>query len=157
MSASILSIPIWLWLRLVADLKRRGAGVRESGAFLLGRQTDERRQVRTYVCYDDLDPDALSTGIVTISGNGYSALWAHCRRRKLRVLADVHTHGNAHPEQSGTDEANPMIPEAGHVALILPSYAHGGSWRLQNVAVYEYKGNYHWDRHPRSHIHLTIF
>ena len=53
-----LSLSVWLWSRLLGDLRRRGAGRRESGAFLLGRSDGPRGRITTYLCYDDLDPDS---------------------------------------------------------------------------------------------------
>lgn len=144
-----LTIPVLLWIRLVWQLRRRGHGRRESGAFLLGiRDTGQdsrcKDKVKQFVCYDDLDPHALDTGVVTFAPTGYAALWSLCRRHRLDVLADVHTHPGGHPQQSGTDCANPMISEAGHVAIILPWFARCWGWKLKNVGVYEYLGNYEW-------------
>jgi proteasome lid subunit RPN8/RPN11 len=133
-----------LWFRLIRDLRRRGGGYRESGAFLLGTRADGGDLVKAYACYDDLDPHALDTGTVALRGSGFAALWARCRELGIEVLADVHTHPDDHPVQSGTDRVNPMISEVGHVALILPRYA--GTWGLwfRDVAIYEYAGNYTW-------------
>ena len=51
------------WLGLMAELRRRGGGRTESGAFLLGQREGERRIFQTAAFYDDLDPDAYSTGL----------------------------------------------------------------------------------------------
>jgi hypothetical protein len=37
LTITTIKIPVWLWAGLIFDLRRRGNGVRESGAFLLGR------------------------------------------------------------------------------------------------------------------------
>jgi hypothetical protein len=133
-----------LWLRLVRDLRRRGGGYRESGAFLLGERSARGDTVRAYACYDDLDPRALDAGTVAVRGSGFSALWAGCRETGFEVLADVHTHPDDHPVQSGTDRVNPMISEVGHVALILPRYSGTRGLWFRDVAIYEYAGRHTW-------------
>jgi proteasome lid subunit RPN8/RPN11 len=140
----VLEIPVLLWVRLVRQLHRRGGRRRESGAFLLGRRNKDHDRVKAFACYDDLDPHALDTGVVTFDPSGFAALWALCRRLGCEVLADAHTHPDAHPQQSETDRTNPMMPEVGHMALILPSFAGTWGWKFRNVAIYEYAGDYHW-------------
>ena len=53
-----------IWDEGLAELRRRGDGRRESGAFLLGRVEGDRRVVERFVYYDDVDPRALDTGII---------------------------------------------------------------------------------------------
>jgi hypothetical protein len=55
-----IKIPIWLWAAVILDLRQRGAGVRESGAFLLGRDDRDPARVTSYICYDDVDPERIS-------------------------------------------------------------------------------------------------
>ena len=110
------------WRGLVSDLRARGAGSRETGAFLMGKKDDDGRSVVDYLCYDDLDRRALTHGIVEFHRSGFSKLWDVCRDRGLQVLADVHTHPTRDVRQSHIDKANPMLPVRGHVALILPKY-----------------------------------
>ena len=57
MSNETLRMSMWLWLRLFRQLRRRGRGQRESGAFLLSKQG--ARRITKFICYDDLDPTAL--------------------------------------------------------------------------------------------------
>jgi len=57
-----LRIPWFVWWPLIRELKRRGGGRRESGAFLLG--SSGTQQVTHFICYDDLDPTTLDTGII---------------------------------------------------------------------------------------------
>ncbi len=140
----VLCIPVLVWIRLVFDLRRRGAGRRESGAFLLGVRGRSRDTVKAFASYDDLDPHALDSGIVVMDGSAYAALWKQCRERCLDVLADVHTHAGPGPRQSEADRTNPMISEPGHVALILPRFAGTWGWKFHDVAIYEYAGNYRW-------------
>lgn len=140
----VLEIPVLMWARLVRQLYRRGGQQRESGAFLLGTRGEGRDRVKGFACYDDLDPHALDTGVVMFDPSGFATLWKVCRRHECEVLADVHTHPDAHPRQSEADRTNPMMPEAGHVALILPSFAGTWGWRFRDVAIYEYAGDYRW-------------
>ena len=72
-------VPILLWRRLILDLRRRGGGRGESGAFLLGAPRGPRAVTTTYVCYDDLDPHAYQGGGIAFHAVGCAALWAHCR------------------------------------------------------------------------------
>jgi proteasome lid subunit RPN8/RPN11 len=100
--------------------------------------------VRRFACYDDLDPACLSRGYVEFHSNGFAALWKECRRLKMEVLCDVHTHPGPDSSQSETDRTHPMISERGHVAVILPDLAKGWAFRFDTGSVYEYEGNYHW-------------
>lgn len=140
-----------LWATGVAELARRGGGRRESGAFLLG--AEDLRGVRTigrFVYYDDLEPDCLDTGCVVFQGAGYGPLWEACRLSSLRVVADVHTHPYL-PYQSDLDRRHPMVAVAGHIALIVPQFALGGS-SPDDLGIYEYLGDHEWlDRsHERA-------
>ena len=139
-----ISVPILVWVRLLRELRRRGAGCRESGAFLLSHQRAGRGRVRAFVCYDDLDSDACQSGAITFHAVGYAALWKHCRTRELQVIGDVHTHPGPHVRQSAIDQRHPMIPVAGHTAIIVPHYARTPWWALDDVGVYEYLGNFEW-------------
>ncbi|MAT67945.1 MAG: hypothetical protein CMJ58_00295 [Planctomycetaceae bacterium] len=146
-----LRIPLMLWRRLHRQLRHRGGGMRESGAFLLGDRT--RRgvdRVRRFVCYDDLDPNCLAKGYIEFCAPGFSRLWAECRRWDMDVLGDVHTHPGGSC-QSETDRMHPMISEAGHVGVIIPSYAGGSAFRFGDVSVYEYLGDYRWLNWSGSH------
>ncbi|MEU5281718.1 hypothetical protein AB0G87_35520 [Streptomyces asoensis] len=113
---------------MVRELAIRGAGRRESGAFLLtdrDHPADRLPQPVTAIAYyDDLDPGCL-TGAIKFGANGYTALAARCRRDQLRVVGDIHTHPSDRVAQSRTDATNPMIALDGHVALIAPRFATG--------------------------------
>ena len=151
-----------LWVSGQAELRRRGAGLRESGAFLLGSRHGVRRRVERFVYYDDLDPHALDSGIVDLDGAAFGALWSLCRSTGLSVVADVHTH----PDRaffSGTDRANPMIAEPGHLALVLPTYAQAPFSRraMTEWALFEYlgtgdRGHHAWADLPRLRQQLYI-
>ena len=145
-----ISLSVWLWARLVGDLRRRGDGRRESGAFLLGRNDGRRGRITSYRCYDELDPDALKSGAVTFHAKGYAALWQVCREKALEVLADVHTHPGRWVEQSSIDRRHPMVPVIHHTALIVPCYGHASRWSLKGIGVYEYLGDFKWATHNRA-------
>jgi proteasome lid subunit RPN8/RPN11 len=141
-----LSIAPRLWQYLLAGLRARGRGRRESGAFLLGPAARSRR-VTSIVFYDEIDPAAFDTGIVVIDGGCIGDLWRICRERGEIVLADVHTHpGGA--GQSESDRMHPMIAEPGHVALIVPRFAMEPV-RLGEIGLYRYLGGFRWDT-PRA-------
>lgn len=141
-----LSCSVRLWREGLAELRRRGRGERESGAFLLGRRAvvggRERRRVERLAYYDDLDPHCLETGIVVFDGAGYGPLWALCRETGFTVVADVHTHPGV-ARQSDADRRHPMIAKAGHVAVIVPEYAQREP-RGEQLGVYVYEGAHQW-------------
>ena len=143
-SQTVIRVPLLLWAALVVDLARRGGGERESGAFVLGRRKDSSCKASSYLCYDDLDPTSL-TGGVDFHASGYAALWEHCRKHSLEVLFDTHTHPGNDVRQSDIDRMHPMIPQVGHLAVILPRYGRASRWSLREVGIYEYRGNFRWD------------
>lgn len=137
-----LSCPSRLWREGLLELRRRGEGRHESGAFLLGTRAGRRRNITRFVYYDDLDQHCLDTGIVVFDGVGYGPLWKLCRDARLEVLADIHTHGGR-ATQSTLDRDNPMIARPGHVALIAPHFA-AQVFRPTELGVYEYSGEHKW-------------
>lgn len=127
------------WDAMVGELARRGEGRRESGAFLLADRSGEPRTITRVVYLDDVDPNCL-TGGIELDGLAYSKLWDICDAERRRVIGDVHTHPGPGVRQSSIDASNPMIAQAGHVALIIPHFAvHivGAS----DVGVHCYDGN----------------
>ena len=123
-----------LWGHLLQSLKERSNGCRESGAFLLGNRVDYRRYIKDFVLYDDLSPGCLHYGYILFDGAGYSELWRICREQNMSVVADIHVHpGRAF--MSETDRDNPMIPDVGHCALILPNYAQTAP-KLDEIGIY---------------------
>lgn len=131
-----------LWRELLEQLRERGGGVRESGAFLLGTGTGPARVATRIVLYDDLDPDCLNEGYVHFDGRHYSQLWEICGAESLSVVADVHTHPHG-PEQSPSDRMHPMVSIPGHIALIVPNYAQPPV-AVSDVGVYIYRGRHRW-------------
>jgi proteasome lid subunit RPN8/RPN11 len=135
-----------LWNNLLVELSARGAGTRESAAFLLVPKGDTAvaTEVVTEIAYlDDLDATCL-TGGITFSADGQSKLLALCRVRALKVVADVHTHPGPWVDQSRIDAAHPMVAVAGHVALIVPNYGQHQP-HLEDVGVHIYLGDGRWD------------
>jgi hypothetical protein len=94
------------------------------------------------VYYDDIDPHALDTGIVRFAGNKLPKLWEHCRKRGYGVVADVHVHPGGYG-QSGSDRADPVMPRAGHIAIIIPHFACGDT-RPGGIGIYEFLGKGKW-------------
>ena len=135
-----------VWRRILKELELRGEGRHESGVFLLGEKTNQHLRVRDVVYYDELDPDAYSTGVCVLRADAFAKLWAICRGRQLTVIADVHTHPGA-ARQSECDRTNPMVARAGHVAVIVPRYAQSPVVKSQ-LGIYEYRGGHAW--HQRT-------
>jgi len=137
-----ISCPSRLWQMALAELKRRGMGRRESGAFLLGRREGNKRRITQIVYYDVLDTHCLDSGIIVFDGFYFGDLWKICRETRLDVLADVHTHPGR-PIQSDTDKENPMVGTQGHIAIIVSNLAMR-SVKPHEIGVYEYQGNHAW-------------
>jgi hypothetical protein len=70
-------IPFALWGQAILQLRRRSAGNRESGAFLLGPKNGNSARVTAFICYDDLDPAAYQSGAIAFQATGYAALWRY--------------------------------------------------------------------------------
>jgi proteasome lid subunit RPN8/RPN11 len=145
-----IKIPVWLWAGVIFDLRRRGRGVRESGAFLLGREDSDPARVTSYICYDDVDPEAYQAGVIAFHASGCAALWRLCKEKQLDLLIDVHTHPGPDVRQSSIDERHPMMPITGHTAMIVPNFAKTGWWSLNAIGVYEYLGGLKWRTHTAS-------
>jgi proteasome lid subunit RPN8/RPN11 len=143
-----------LWLDTLAVLRERGRGTRESGGFLLGRRSGGSRIVESFLPYDDVDPKALR-GIILFDGSKMDIVWELCRRKGLEVVADVHTHPGGFG-QSQTDRDNPMIPEIGHIALIVPNFS-AGSYPPGDIGIYEYRGRRQWiDRSAEGQSYFAV-
>jgi proteasome lid subunit RPN8/RPN11 len=138
----MLEIPYTLWVGLLEHLRRRGGGIRESGAFLLGNMVGARRGVSDFIPYEHLQDDALNEDFVALRADSFSKLWAECDRRRMSVVADVHTHRFG-PQQSMSDRVNPMMALAGHVALIVPRFAQG-LVNVEDLGAHVYRGAHRW-------------
>lgn len=154
-----LACPERIWHAGLAELRRRGKGQHEAGAFLLGQRLAigrrEWRRVHRFVYYDDLDPHCLETGIVVFDGAGYGPLWRLCRESGLGVVADVHTHPGI-ALQSEADRMHPMVATPGHFAIIVPDFAI----RLpapEKLGLYEYAGSHRWKDHTGAAAARTFY
>lgn len=130
------------WNELSHQLNVRGAGSRESGAFLLSPTDGDGRTITSIVYLDDLDPNCLVGGI-HLDGMAYRSLRAEAIGRQARVVADVHTHPGVWVQQSHIDQDNPMVARSGHIALIFPNYA-AQPIEVRQVGVHEYLGDGGW-------------
>ena len=142
-----LNCPRSLWKRILRELRERGGGVRESGGFLLGKIEAGSRFVVDFVAYDEIDPNALQ-GIIIFDASKMDLVWERSAAAGLQVVADVHTHARGF-RQSGIDQDNPMIPQPGHIALIVPNFAHGFV-KPGQFGIYEFRGPQEW--RDRSHL-----
>jgi len=134
-----------LWHSILLDLRKRGLGHRESGGFLLGRRTENSRSIEAFIPYDAIDPNALQ-GYIVFDGSKMDQVWQECRKLGLQVVADVHTHPSGFVGQSNMDQENPMLPERGHIAIIIPNFAAQLSMPGE-IGIYEYRGRDGWADH----------
>ena len=58
-----------------------------------------------------------------------------CREKAVEVIANVHIHPGGRIRQSEIDQRNPMVPVAGHTAMIVPNFADARWWSLEKVGV----------------------
>lgn len=143
-----------LWNQMIGELRKRGGnGRHESGAFLLGIECENYREVREIVYYDELDPMAYASGECVLHGTSFARLWAMCRDRNLSVVADIHTHPRE-AFQSAADRTNPMVAIAGHIAIIVPDFASGPDLKGR-LKIFEYRGQHSWTE--RSPAQATNF
>jgi proteasome lid subunit RPN8/RPN11 len=149
-----LEFPQALWRSLITDLRKRGHGYRESGAFLLGRSGLDKRVVQAWLPYDELDAKSLNYDYVRVGSEAFARLWEECARRGLEVVADVHTHPMG-PAQSYSDRNHPMVAVAGHMALIVPRFAQGVVMP-RDISVNIYLGGKRWASHYGSRAEALI-
>lgn len=154
MSAPLLEVRQGLWEELLEHLRHQGGGVRESGAFLLGRKTEATRTVAAFLPYERLQADALHDDYVSLTAASFAKLWELCDQEALSVVADVHTHRFG-AGQSRSDRENPMIALRGHIALIVPNFARDGRG-FQGVGLYVYQGSHRWSSHFGSDVAQRI-
>jgi proteasome lid subunit RPN8/RPN11 len=144
------------WRELLAELRQRGRGERESGAFLLAEAGAlAATRVARVVYFDDVDPTCL-TGGITIQSSGFTALWKICAEHGMRVIADVHTHPSDFVNQSDIDRANPMIATRGHVAIIVPRFA-SQVVGAAGCGVHVYRGAHEWDANVGVHAARVLY
>jgi proteasome lid subunit RPN8/RPN11 len=136
-----------LWISILKQLRERGLGQRESGGFLLGRCFENSRTIEAFLPYDVIDPNCLN-GAILFDGSKMDLVWRECRACNLQVVADVHTHPAGY-RQSSIDKANPMIPEKGHIAIIIPNFAEG-YYTPGQIGMYEFRGGGKWLDHSAT-------
>lgn len=123
MSRPLLEMPNDVYVNLIRDLARSGAGVAEAGAFLLGVTSNGRRRVNSYLLYEHVAPESRRQhDYVAFTAEETARAWDYCYRNGVQVVADVHTHP-AGPQQSRSDREHPIVSLAGHVALIVPHFS----------------------------------
>jgi proteasome lid subunit RPN8/RPN11 len=144
-SPRLLEFAFGVWPALMDDLRRRGGGARESGAFLLGHRREGMRVVTRWLAYEQLDPAALNFEYVRLESAAFGRLWDACASLGVEPVGDVHTHPFG-PRQSESDRKHPMISLAGHVALIVPRFAQGRVLPI-DVSVNVYQGGGRWESH----------
>jgi hypothetical protein len=138
----ILSFSGSLWSDCMAELRRRGSRLHESGCFVLGTVEGMHRRGVRFVYYDELDPKAYASGVCILHGDAFPKLWEICRKVGLSAVADIHTHGGA-AYQSEADRRNPMIGRPGHLAVIVPRFAKKPVWR-HKLGFFRYEGSHQW-------------
>lgn len=144
-----------VWTDLMSDLKRRGGGRRESGAFLLAQVAQNDDVVCTWLPYDVLAPESLAYAYVRLESTAFSRLWAYCDEHQMKVIADIHTHPKK-PIQSLSDRAHPMIAFSGHIALIVPNFAQNFP-RPYDCSFNVYLGNHRWVNCYREQAEKLIY
>ena len=137
-------IPITKWLYLISGLRKRGQGLRESGAFLLHKA--DKIRINKIIFYDQLDPEVSKTGIIRFNGSGYVKLWNLLKDLKMEVAADIHTHPDYNTNQSYADQRHPMVRLQGHVAMIAPNFALNRWLTPGDCSSYIYQGNFNWKK-----------
>ena len=149
-----LKCPTLIWEEIHRELKKRGQGHRESGGFLLGYIESNCRHVKAFLPYDEIDPASLR-GHIVFDGSKMDLVWRECKRLKMRVIADVHTHPRGY-QQSSIDQENPMIPERGHIALIVPYFAKR-IFMPGEIGIYEFLGGGRWlDHSSRGSKYFSV-
>lgn len=134
---------IYKWLFLTRGLRKRGAGIRESGAFLISKTGSKR--ISKIVFYDEVDPNAFETGIIELNGLAHGKLGKILEAYNGEVIADVHTHPvGCSIRQSVSDKNHPMSRIKGHIAFIAPDFALNKFLMPQKCAAYLYEGSFKW-------------
>ena len=149
-----IKIPFFLWVKLNKELRAHSSNIRESGAFLLSNLNSSK--VCLYILYHELDPDSSNQGFIHFKSEGYTRLWEICKRKRLKVIADVHTHPGRNINQSELDMKHPMIFLKNHVALIIPFFARKKILTLSSVGIYEYLGDFNWKKYPINSKRVVI-
>lgn len=149
-----ITFPPSVWNQLVNELHRRTEGFHESGAFFLGKKIQGQCEVSHILYYEELDPHVYDSGVVILHAEAFGRLWQICAQKSLEVVGDVHVHEFS-AQQSLADRRNPMIAQAGHLALILPYFA-SLPMHLSSIGIYEYLGDHRWRSHGGVYAEKVI-
>jgi proteasome lid subunit RPN8/RPN11 len=141
-SPPVVEFAAGVWTALMDDLRVRGQGRRESGAFLLADADATQPVITSWLPYDELAPESLAYAYVRLEPEAFTRLWAYCADKRVKVVADIHTHPKG-PGQSPSDKKHPMVAFAGHVALIAPWFAQR-SLTPRDVSLNVYQGGGKW-------------
>lgn len=141
-SQSLIEFAPGVWTALMGDLRVRGQGRRESGAFLLADAGAETPVITSWLPYDELGPESLAYAYVRLEPEAFTRLWSYCADKRVKVVGDIHTHPKG-PGQSPSDKKHPMVAFAGHVALIAPWFAQR-SPTPRDVSLNVYQGGGKW-------------
>lgn len=153
-SSSLVEFAPGVWTALMEDMRERGQGRRESGAFLLAGAAAEKHVITSWLPYDELAPESLAYAYVRLEPEAFTRLWAYCADKQVKVVADIHTHPKG-PGQSPSDKKHPMVAFAGHVALIAPWFAQR-SPTPHDVSLNVYQGGGKWLNYFREEAAARI-
>jgi len=158
MRPRLIELPATLYRELIRDLAASGRGQKESGAFLLGTQDDGVRKVTSYLMYDVIAPaSSREHDYVALTGEEMATAWSHAIgwvSRRWPTFIRIH---------SGCTESlgsrHPMVSIAGHVALIVPSFATGNPMP-GDLGIHRLSRNGQWEsmfgEQSRAALHLTL-
>jgi proteasome lid subunit RPN8/RPN11 len=147
-----INIPVYIWIKLIWGLKKRGHGKRESGGLLLCKNGND--MVSRIVFYDQFDKTVSDSGIIEFKGA--MRLYKYLANENLEVLADIHTHPTLNTVQSVSDSTHPIIRIKGHIAIIAPNFAKNLFMSIKDCSVYEYLGEFEWRKFDKNEIPITI-
>jgi proteasome lid subunit RPN8/RPN11 len=147
-----IGISISLWYKLTKGLRSRGKGIRESGAFLVGKP--DLNTVTNIVFYDEFDKNVSESGIIEFKGA--KAFYEYLAKEGLEVKADIHSHPTSNTNQSYSDMTHPMIRVKGHIAIIAPNYAKDFFLLPKHCSLYEYQGDYKWMKFERKNLPILL-
>ena len=85
---------------------------------------------------------------VTVSGEELHRINVYLYRKRLRLVAQIHSHPG-HAFHSDTDDRYAVVTACGSFSLVVPNFA-AGPFEVAKLATYRLlKGWWWWDRSPR--------
>lgn len=145
-------LPIWLWFKLMAGLKKRSNGCRESGGFLLAKSGEKR--IIKVVFYDQFDKTVADSGIIQFKGA--ISFYEFLAKTGMNVIADIHTHPTKNTSQSYSDQTHPMIRIKDHIAIIAPNYVVNPLIFPKHCSLYKYLGNFQWEKYNKADLPFQL-